>query len=81
MARKSIYRCLRKDCHEIRVLQPERSADSPDGLLKYRLEYIVLDDDPMQAAGSTCTLTEQENTRGKHTSIVEGMSRLVSCAA
>lgn len=45
MAQKSIYRHLQRGCHEIRVLQPERSSNTSDGLLKYKLEYILLDND------------------------------------
>jgi Heterokaryon incompatibility protein (HET) len=50
MARKSIYRHLQRDCHEIRVLQPERSSSTSDGLLKYKLKYILLDNDLASAS-------------------------------
>lgn len=44
MAENSVYRPLRDNGHEIRVLRLEPSSDSSDNSLKCRLEYIPLHD-------------------------------------
>lgn len=43
---KSIYRALRTDCHEIRLLrlEPLKEKDHPKSAPKAQLEYITLDD-------------------------------------
>jgi len=61
MIESSIYRPLRDDSHEIRVLSLEPSSDSSDNSLKCKLGYILLHGNSTPAVGSTCAEREPKS--------------------
>jgi Heterokaryon incompatibility protein (HET) len=81
MAGNSIYRPLRDNGHEIRVLRLEPSSDSSDNSLKCRLKYILLHDNSAPTVESTCTEKELKNDSENHSYIANGVNEETSEAA
>jgi hypothetical protein len=81
MAGNSIYRPLRDNGHEIRVLHLDPSSDSSDNSLKCRLKYILLHDNSAPAVEITCPDKELKNDFENHSYIANGVNEETSEAA